>query len=111
MKLISRLGLKTNRISQWDSWRFWESLAAGCVTFHVDFEKYGFELPVLPKNWEHYIGIDLDNIQESIDKIAEQPEVLEKISIQGREWVLQNYSPKAVALRFMEKIFKTEITV
>lgn len=104
MRIISELGLKTNRIAQWDSWRFWESLAAGCVTFHVDFKKYGFELPVLPKNWEHYIGIDLDNIQASINKIAEQPEIFEKISIQGRMWALENYSPQAVALRFMKKV-------
>ncbi len=110
-KLISELGLKTNRIAQWDSWRFWESLAAGCVTFHVDFQKYGFELPVQPKNWEHYIGIDLDNVQSAIDKIAEEPEILEKIAIQGRVWAIENYSPQAVALRFMEKVLKVEITV
>ena len=46
-----------------------------------------------------------------MDKIAEEPEILEKIAIQGRAWVLQNSSPKAVALRFMEKILKAEITV
>jgi hypothetical protein len=103
-KLISELGLKTNRIGQWDSWRFWESLVAGCVTFHVDFDKYGFELPVSPENWKHYIGIDLDNIEESIDRIAKNPELLEKIAVQGREWAIENYSPKAVALRFMNKV-------
>ncbi len=103
-RLIREFGVKTNRISQWDSWRFWESLAAGCTTFHVDFEKYGFDLPMLPKNWEHYIGIDLDNIQESIDRIAEQPEILEKVAAQGRVWALKNYSPQATALYFMEKV-------
>jgi hypothetical protein len=106
-KLLSKIGLKTNRIGQWDSWRFWESLAAGCVTFHVDFEKYGFEMPISPVNWEHYIGIDLDNIQNSIDRIVEQPEILEKISISGRIWAIENYSPKAVALRFLNKVSNT----
>ncbi len=77
----------------------------------MDFEKYGFELPVQPKNWEHYIGIDLDNIPASIDRIAENPEIFEKIALQGRAWAIENYSPKAVALRFMEKILKAEITL
>lgn len=104
---LSGLGWKTNRIGQWDSWRFWESLAAGCVTFHLDFEKYGFKLPVIPKNWEHYIGIDLDNIQEAIDRIFDQPEILEKIAAQGRIWALDNYSPQAVALRFIKTISKS----
>ena len=107
MKLISKLGLKTNRIGQWDSWRLWESLAAGCVTFHVDFEKYGFELPAIPKNWEHYIGIDLDNIQATIDRISDQPKILEEIAISGRRWALENYSPKVVALRFLNKVLNS----
>lgn len=102
--VLSRLGLKTDRIAQWDSWRFWESLAAGCVAFHVDFDKYGFELPVMPRNWEHYIGIDLDNVQDSIDRIAAEPWILETIASQGRNWALTHYSPLAVALRFMEKV-------
>lgn len=104
VKLISKLGLRTNRIGQWDSWRLWESLAAGCVTFHVDFEKYGFELPVLPRNWEHYIGVDLDNIQATIDRISEEPEILEKIASSGKAWAIENYSPKAVASRFLRKV-------
>ena len=105
-RVLDKLGIKTNRIIQWDSWRFWESLAAGCVTFHVDFEKYGFILPELPRNWEHYVGIDLDNIQESVKRIREQPEILERISTQGRAWVIQNYSPKAVAKRFINTVLE-----
>lgn len=101
-RLISELGIKTNGVPQWDRWRLWESLAAGCVTFHLDFEKYGFELPVTPINWEHYIGIDLDNMQDTIDRIEEQPEMLEKISAKGKSWALSNYSPKVSALRFLK---------
>ncbi|MEM9510971.1 MAG: glycosyltransferase family 1 protein [Cyanobacteria bacterium P01_E01_bin.35] len=103
-KGISILGVKTNRIGQWDSWRLWESMAAGCVTFHVDFEKYGFELPVMPENWRHYIGIDLDNMSESIERIIEQPELLEHISREGRAWAIENYAPKATALRFLSTV-------
>ena len=103
-RMISKLGIKTNRISQWDSWRFWESMAAGCVTFHVDFAKYGFNLPVMPENWRHYIGIDLDNIAESVDRIVEEPEILARISTEGRTWAIDNYGPKASALRFLETV-------
>jgi len=102
--LIGRIGLKTNRIIQWDNWRFWESLASGCATFHLDFEKYHFRLPVMPENWRHYIGIDLDNLEESIDKIAKNPEILEKIAVEGRQWAIENYSPVPTAIRFIETI-------
>ncbi|BAY64651.1 hypothetical protein NIES22_47500 [Calothrix brevissima NIES-22] len=105
-RILSRLQLKSNTIVQWDSWRFWESLAAGCVTFHVDFEKYGIALPVMPKNWQHYIGIDLDNVQATIDKIAKEPEILAEISQAGRTWAIENYSPVPTALRFLETLAK-----
>lgn len=103
-KIIGELGIKTNRISQWDSWRFWESMAAGCITLHVDLEKYGFVLPVMPENWRHYIGIDLDNMSESIERIADQPELVEQISTAGKAWAIKNYAPKATALRFLETV-------
>ncbi len=108
--LLSHLRLKTKTIVQWDSWRFWESLAAGCATFHVDFEKYGISLPVMPQNWQHYIGIDLDNVQAAIDKIADDPEILETVAIQGRLWALEHYSPVPTALRFLETISQPKIT-
>ncbi|GEM_PF-450654 len=91
-------------VEWWDSWRFWESLAAGCVTFQVDFEKYGIKLPVMPENWRHYIGIDLDNIQNTVDRIANDPGILEQISQEGRMWAIENYSPVPTALRFLNII-------
>jgi len=91
-------------VEWWDSWRFWESLAAGCVTFHVDFDKYGVKLPVMPENWRHYIGIDLDNMQDTVDRIADDPGILEKISIEGRHWAIDHYGPVPTALRFLEML-------
>jgi len=38
-------------IVRWDSWRWWESLAAGCLSFQLDLEKYGLLLPVMPQPW------------------------------------------------------------
>lgn len=103
-RMVSELGIKTNRIAQWDSWRFWESMAGGCVTLHVDFAKYGFELPVMPENWRHYVGIDLDNIKNSIDTIASQPEILQHIAAEGRAWAIENYAPLATSVRFLETV-------
>jgi hypothetical protein len=95
-------------VAWWDSWRFWESLAAGCVTFHMDFDKYGVELPVKPENWKHYIGIDIDQMEEGIDRIASEPNLLKNISQAGREWAWEHYSPVPTALRFLKILgFKT----
>lgn len=104
-RAVDELGTQTKRISQWDSWRLWESLAAGCVTLHADFSEYGFVLPEMPKNWIHYIGVSLSNIDEVIDRIHSQPDILEKISYQGRDWAIKNYSPEAVSKRFLQIIF------
>jgi len=105
-QVMRLLKLKSNTIVQWDSWRFWESLAAGCATFHVDFEKYGISLPVMPKNWQHYIGIDLDNVQAAVDRIADEPEIIAKIATAGRLWAIEHYSPVPTAIRFLETIYQ-----
>ena len=88
----------------WDSWRFWESLAAGCVMFHVDLEKYGAVLPVMPENWHHYIGLDLGNLEDTVHRIASDPSILEHISQAGRQWAIENYTPVPTAMRFLETI-------
>jgi hypothetical protein len=105
-KIITKLGWKTNRLVQWDSWRFWEALAAGCVPIHLDFDKYGFVLPVMPENWKHYIGIDLDDLDGSIKRIAENLERQPEISAEGQFWAIEHYSPVAVARRFLETILR-----
>jgi hypothetical protein len=103
-RVITKLNLRSNRILQWDSWRLWEAMTAGSVAFHVDFDKYGFHLPVMPENWKHYVGIDLDNMQASVDRIAQEPEILAKISEAGRQWAIEYYNPTAIASRFLKTI-------
>lgn len=103
-RAIGKLGIKTRSVVQWDSWRLWESLAAGCATFHLDFDKYGFLLPVMPQNWKHYIGVDLDNISATLDRLADEPDCLEKIASQGQQWARQHYSPIATAERFLKTV-------
>ena len=87
---------------RWDSWRFWESLAAGCLTFHLDFEKYGFLLPEMPVAWKHYIPIDMADPVGTVERFLNCESQWEEISVKGREWALQNYSPKEVAKRLLK---------
>ncbi|NJP10532.1 MAG: glycosyltransferase family 1 protein [Leptolyngbyaceae cyanobacterium RU_5_1] len=103
-RLLGQLGLKAGTVLQWDSWRFWEALAAGCVAFHIDLEKYGCLLPEMPENWRHYVGIDLNNVQAAIARLMDEPELLETISVAGRQWALEHYSPVPTALRFLETV-------
>jgi len=100
-EVLSFLLGKQKRIIQWDSWRFWETLILGSVPMHVDLEKYGVELPVMPNNWEHYIGIDLDHIKRDVERILDDPESIYKIAGKGKFWAEQNYSPLASAKRLL----------
>ncbi len=103
LALMNRfLCINTGIISQYDSWRFWESLASGCVTFHFDYEKYGFTLPIMPVNREHYIGVDLDNVDDNVSRLKRGDLDLEKISENGRKWAIKYYSPKPTAERILK---------
>lgn len=94
--------LPDDRIYQFDSWRFWESFVAGTCVFHVDLEKYGCVLPVMPKNMEHYLGFDLKNPNDVVDRVCKDPVMLKTIGDKGKAWALENYAPKAVAERFLK---------
>jgi hypothetical protein len=91
-----------NKAYQFDSWRFWESLAAGCCTVHIDLERYGAVFPVMPINGVHYLGVDFDNIALIEEDLAKGVNFLQRIGEEGRKWVLCNYSPKATANRFID---------
>lgn len=84
-------------VLRWDSWRFWESLAAGCVTVHLDFEKYGFSLPAMPKAWEHYAPIDLDDLTGSVAALMDRAKDWEDIAERGRAWAVEHYAPAPTA--------------
>jgi hypothetical protein len=64
----------------------------------------------MPENWRHYIGVDLDNVQATIDRITENPEILEYITQEGRSWAIKNYSPVPTALRFLEIVSQKQTT-
>ncbi len=94
---------KVDRIYQFDSWRLWESIASGCCTLHLDFQKYGMKLPVMPKNGEHYLGADFDN-KEAFFKIIKDDQHVQEIGSRGSEWVIDNYTPKIVVTRLLEML-------
>ncbi len=103
---------KYDRVRQWDSWRFWESMLAGCIALHVDLEKFGCELPVMPVNYQHYAGIDpyhpelfRDWFETAMEEWKQgKPGMLEKISVQARAFTLENYASPVVAERFLKLI-------
>jgi len=103
-RALGRLDPRAERITSWDSFRFWETLAAGAVAFHVDLEKHGVALPVIPENWKHYAGVDFRNAARDLDRMKRSPAMLEDIAAAGREWALRNYSPRATAERFLDLI-------
>ncbi|MEJ7827180.1 MAG: hypothetical protein WKF91_03265 [Segetibacter sp.] len=107
-ELISPLSGFERRVIQWDSYRFWETLALGSVPMHIDLTKYGVELPVMPTNWKHYIGVDLDNIDETVERVIEEKDLIYQIAKEGNSWCMNNYSPEASAKRFLKIIGLSE---
>lgn len=105
-ELLGKLDPRPPRSVQWDSFRFWEALAAGCVAFNIDLERYGVVLPVMPENWKHYIGINLENVDRDIRRISDSPSLLEDVAVTGHEWAVKYYSPRSAAERFLEEIKK-----
>jgi hypothetical protein len=100
-ELLSRFDPRPRRSVQWDSFRFWEALAAGCAAFNIDIEHYGVELPVMPENWKHYLGVDFDRVDQFVERIQDEPELLQRVGQEGGKWALLHYSPKAIAQRFL----------
>jgi hypothetical protein len=100
-RFLSRFDPRPERIVQWDSFRFWETLAAGSVAFHLDLERYGVILPVMPQNWVHYVGIDLDRPDSALERLRSDPALLARIAGEGQAWALRHYSPRATAERFL----------
>ena len=87
---------------QWDSFRAWETWAAGCANINIDLDLYGPDLPVMPENWKHYIGVDLRRPKDAVERIADETDLLRRVAEQGRHWASKHYSPRAMAERFLK---------
>ena len=96
----SRTLLRDPIITRWDNWRFWESLASGCLTFQLDFEEYGFLLPEMPVAWTHYIPLKLHDLKGGVEQLMDRRSEWETIAAAGRAWALEHYSPLPTARRF-----------
>jgi hypothetical protein len=101
-ELLDRADPRPRRAVQWDSFRFWEALAAGCAVFNIDLAYYGVALPVMPVNGEHYIGVRFDAVKDTVDRIAGDPGLLARVAEQGRAWALEHYAPRALAARMLD---------
>lgn len=95
-------------IDRWDSWRFWESLASGCVTVALDFDEYGLQIPVKPVNGVHYVGLRLDRLEDAVALLSGPQTPLAVIAENGREWVTTHYAPAPVAHLFLETMERLE---
>lgn len=99
-------------IIQYDSWRFWETMASNACAVFLNFEQCGLVLPVYPEPGVHYLDVDINDIEGSARKIDAMSETeLRSISEAGRAWVLQHYSPKAMAQRFLGLLDKRQLSV
>jgi hypothetical protein len=99
--LTQRRIFQTPVVTRWDSWRFWESISMGCLTIQLDFDKYGFELPVMPENWVHYVGVSLDTLKEDVERLMDERDRIPEVTKAGQEWALKHYTPRPVAERFL----------
>ena len=104
-RVYSKAGGLSRSVIQWDSWRFWESLASGCATFQIDAEAYGCVFPEMPIKWETYVGIDFAHVDDSIARLREDPDLMIRIGEAGRAWALQRYAPAPTAERFLRLLF------
>lgn len=105
MKYISsKMPEKYLALFQWDSYRLWEAFLAGSLVFHVDFDKYGIDIPTMPKNGVHYLGLDFDNVTDVIQRICDDDPTLGKIAQAGKSWVVEHYTGRGLARQFLNRI-------
>jgi hypothetical protein len=99
-KELTQQAIKVN-IRNWDNYKIWEGFAAGCCVITLDLDYYEFLLPQMPINGVHYIGLRLDDLESTYNKIRSGEYNIEKIASEGKKWALQHYSPDSMANNFL----------
>lgn len=90
---------------QFDSWRMWESMVANTCPVAMDMESWGQQMPVMPVNGVHYLGIKGLNFKATAEQILNMnPEEVEAIGKNGRKWALEHYAPVPTAQRLLKLI-------
>jgi len=104
-ELLEKVEMRQKVVTlRWDSWRFWESLCAGCLTFNLDLEAYGLDLPAMPTPWVHYIPISLSDPKGTVERLMDCRAQWGEIAEQGKVWALAHYRPEAVAQRLIDLV-------
>ena len=104
--LISKYNrLKYSYVFQWDSFRMWELFYSSTCPIFLNFEKFNFVMPQTPKSNFHYLSIDNFNWSDFNKKLKKIPshEIIE-IGQNGKKWIIENYSPKALTEFLLSKI-------
>jgi len=95
-------------IVRWDSWRFYESCACGAIPIHLDFIKYGFQLPSMPVPWKHYLPIDLEYptklLDEMVSMYSSDPLIFKNLGRVSRSWAISSFGPIGMANYFLSQI-------
>ena len=83
----------------------WETLVAPCAPVTLDFEYWGLDLPVLPVEGQHYVGIqELDGRSVANKLSGLGHERLEEIGSAGKAWFEEHYSPRVQAGRLLNEL-------
>jgi hypothetical protein len=91
----------TQIVLQWDSWRLWESMCAGTAALHIDLERCGAVLPVMPNARREYLAADTGRPDSVVDYLRADVGALARIGREGRAWALAHYAPEPVAMRLL----------
>jgi hypothetical protein len=95
-------------VLRFDSWRFYEAALFGACPITLDFDIYGLTLPSIPKPYVEYLPVDLANIDTFIGglkkSLADDPNYIVEIGKRARRWVIEHYSPRALAEHFLDAL-------
>jgi len=90
--------LKYSFVFQWDSFRMWELFYSNTCPVFLNFEKFNFSLPHMPKENEHYLAIDDYSWSSFEKKLSTMSNTeINQIGTNGKKWVKENYFPKMIS--------------
>lgn len=95
-------------VLRFDSWRFYEAALFAACPITLDFDVYGLKLPSNPSPYREYLPVDLANVDALVanvkNALADDPDYLIGLGKQARRWVLEHYSPVAIARQFLDDL-------
>lgn len=101
--LLSKINReKSSFVFQWDSFRMWELFYANTCPVFLNFKNFNFILPILPQENFHYLSIDSFSWTDFNNKLKKyNNKEISEIGLNGKNWVINNYSPVKTALRLI----------